>query len=244
MSLPREVDRFARRLTRLLGTAIGDSLLGLYVHGSAALGGFVTGRSDVDVIVVVAGNLPSEVRIAAAKVLRQSHDENPGSAVEASIVTRTTAASGGTACAYELHFSTLPGDERVIYGGEHDPDLVLHFAVCRQSGVAFGGPPAVEVFAPVDAARLLGQIVAELRWSLDHGAPEYAVLNACRALRYHETGVLVSKLEGGAWALDRGLDRLLVSAALDAQSRNDGSLPRNTHVAPFVASILARITSG
>jgi Domain of unknown function (DUF4111) len=45
------------------------------------------------------------------------------------------------------------------------------------------------------------------------------VLNACRAWRFAVDGALVSKIDGGRWALDQvdELDRQLVGAALDRQ---------------------------
>ncbi len=45
-----EVNTLRTELQRLLG----QNLLGIYLHGSLALGGFQPGRSDIDVIVVTA----------------------------------------------------------------------------------------------------------------------------------------------------------------------------------------------
>jgi predicted nucleotidyltransferase len=50
VSEPR--DRVAE-LTTLLRDELGGSLLGLYLFGSVAAGGFVAGRSDVDLFAVV-----------------------------------------------------------------------------------------------------------------------------------------------------------------------------------------------
>ena len=45
-----EVNTLRTELQRLLG----QNLLGIYLHGSLALGGFQPSRSDIDVIVVIA----------------------------------------------------------------------------------------------------------------------------------------------------------------------------------------------
>jgi Domain of unknown function (DUF4111) len=60
---------------------------------------------------------------------------------------------------------------------------------------------------------LLRSFAGELRWAEEHASPSYQVLNACRALRFLEEGVLCSKLEGAEWARSRGLRPALVDEA-------------------------------
>jgi Domain of unknown function (DUF4111) len=104
-----------------------------------------------------------------------------------------------------------------------DPDLLLHFAVCRRAGVAVAGPAPVQVFAEPPRGWLLERAAAELRWAVRHGDFAYRVLNACRAWRYLEGDVLGSKVEGGRWARLRLVDTelpgdgALVDAAVAAQ---------------------------
>ena len=43
----------ARRLAADLAEAAGHNLVAIYLHGSAVLGGWTPGRSDVDVLIVV-----------------------------------------------------------------------------------------------------------------------------------------------------------------------------------------------
>ncbi|HEY3957684.1 MAG TPA: aminoglycoside adenylyltransferase domain-containing protein [Streptosporangiaceae bacterium] len=63
------------------------------------------------------------------------------------------------------------------------------------------------------------QLAAELRWGAGHAPGEYAVLNACRVWRFATDGALVSKAEGGRWAIPRvgGPDGELIRVALDRQ---------------------------
>jgi predicted nucleotidyltransferase len=49
--LVASVEGYARRLDAVLGEVVGG-LAATYLHGSAALGGFVPGRSDVDMLVI------------------------------------------------------------------------------------------------------------------------------------------------------------------------------------------------
>ena len=48
---------------------------------------------------------------------------------------------------------------------------------------------------------LIEYLAEELRWGLENGTFAYAVLNACRALRFAREGVICSKIAGGEWAL-------------------------------------------
>lgn len=58
---------------------------------------------------------------------------------------------------------------------------------------------------------------AELRWALSHASTGYAVLNACRAVRFAEDGRLCSKIDGGEWYLAQHRHSPAVRAALDFQ---------------------------
>ena len=71
-------------------------------------------------------------------------------------------------------------------------------------------------YADALVAAVLAATVAELDWAAAHASPEYAVLNACRALRYAQEGTLSSKVDGGEWYLARHREDPDVRAAVDA----------------------------
>jgi streptomycin 3"-adenylyltransferase len=158
-------------------------------------------------------------------------------------VTLQTAAHPTAAPAFELHLTTAPQDAKVVDGHVSGPDadLVLHFAVCRRAGRLVGpGLPAAEVFAPAPGTLVLAQMAAELRWGAEHAPGEYAVLNACRAWRYAVDGTLVSKIDGGEWALSRvpGPDRELISTALARQRCQPAAGLDPASVMRFVEEVL------
>ena len=62
-----EVNTLQTELQRLLG----KNLLGIYLHGSLALGGFQPGRSDIDVIVVTAQSVDLETKRRCIELLLQ-----------------------------------------------------------------------------------------------------------------------------------------------------------------------------
>ena len=227
-------ESYALKVASAMAAVSGSQLVGVYLHGSAVLGGFDARRSDVDVLVVCDGPL-SEQRLPC-----------PGRGLELSIVTLQVARHPVAEPAFELHLTTAPQDTRVIDGHQRggDPDLVLHFAVCRRSGRLIGpGLPAAEVLGPVADDLVLAQLATELRWGAEHAPGEYAVLNACRAWRFAVDGALVSKVDGGQWALGRihGPDRELVKIALDKQRSIPAAELDRSAVRQFVRQALSHL---
>ncbi|MFE7111004.1 aminoglycoside adenylyltransferase domain-containing protein [Streptomyces sp. NPDC057575] len=165
----------------------------------------------------------------------------PGTGLEMSVITEATAAGLGS-CPFEVHIRTTATESVVIPGAGHagDTDLVLHSVVCREHALAVCGPPASTVFGPVPADRVGAAMVSELRWALDHATATYAVLNACRALRFADDGQLSSKLDGGRWYLSRHGDNAVVAAAL-AHQRDGHTGPATSAATAFVAAACDRL---
>jgi Domain of unknown function (DUF4111) len=241
----------AAGLTRVLGPA----LIGLYLHGSAALGGWSAERSDVDLLGVVARPLDRRAKREISARLNHPSLVCPAPAgLELSLVTVAVAADPPPRPPFELHVNTGPSAQMHLGGpAAADPDLLLHFAVCRRAGVAVAGPDPVEVFAEPPRAWLLDRAAAELRWAVRQGSFAYRVLNACRAWRYLEDDVLGSKVEGGRWARLRLVDTELaaagplVDAAVAAQLglAPPPAAPADLAAADrFVASVLERFGEG
>jgi predicted nucleotidyltransferase len=66
-------------------------LVGVYLHGSAAMGAFVPTRSDVDVLVVAQGPLSAPTKAAVADALSESSLPCPDVGLEMSVVTLESA---------------------------------------------------------------------------------------------------------------------------------------------------------
>ena len=209
-----EVAAYARRLVAIVDDSVG--VVGAYLHGSASLGGFVPGRSDVDLLVVV-DHEPDDVE-GLADLLIEHSSPCPGRGVELSVVTREAAGAVTEPCPFIVHVATDSSASRVVRGAttDGDPDLLMHYAVCRAAGWAVVGPPPSEVFGLPIRDVLLAYLADELASALT-GCEAYAVLNACRAWQYVETGALVSKVSGGSWAKEHGGPMLVIGRALSAQ---------------------------
>ena len=188
-----------------LARVLGPVLVGVYLHGSAALGGWSAELSDVDLLGVVATSLDRRAkRVVSARLNHPSLVCPAEAGLELSLVTAAVAADPPRRPPFELHVTTGPSPQTHLGGpAAADPDLLLHFAVCRRAGLAVAGPAPVEVFAEPPRAWLLERAAAELRWATRHGDFAYRVLTACRAWRYLEDDLLGSKVDGGRWARAR-----------------------------------------
>jgi hypothetical protein len=213
-------------VTAGLTSVLGPALVGVYLHGSGALGGWSAERSDLDLLGVVARPLERRAkREISARLHHPSLTCPVPAGLELSLVTAAVAADPPRRPPFELHLSTGPSPQTHLGGpAAADPDLLLHFAVCRRAGVAVAGPDPVEVFAEPPRMWLLERAAAELRWAVRHGTFAYRVLTACRAWRYLEDDVLGAKVESGRWARLRLADdpepsgaAALVDAAVAAQ---------------------------
>jgi streptomycin 3"-adenylyltransferase len=229
-----ELETYLGDVVDRISAHLRNDLVGVYLHGSAAMGAFVPTRSDVDVLVVTHGPVGASAKSVLAESLSESSLHGPGVGLELSIVTSVAARTPSDAPAFELHLTTQEG--RVVDGEDlsGDPDLVAHFAMARDRGVVLFGPPADQVFSPIDRSRLLRVLAEDLTWALEHELGGYAVLNACRALRFAREGTLSSKPEGGVWAVANGVgDRASIEAALGRQAGSD-EIVDPAAAAPFV----------
>jgi streptomycin 3"-adenylyltransferase len=231
-------------------TALADALLaeplagvvGVYLHGSAVLGGYTPRGSDIDVIAVIAEPADVSVQERMRDRLIAAAKQWPEIALEMSVITAATAAVLGD-CPFEVHVAVNGDEVRSALGAGQggDPDLILYAEVCRRHGLAVYGPPASEVFAPVPEQRLIRAVHDEVRWGREHGHLSYAVLNACRALRFATVGVLCSKLDGGEWMLARRREEPVIRQALADQRAGVGR-PMTAEANRFVGQVLDELS--
>jgi hypothetical protein len=233
------VDAVAERLRQALGT----DLVGLYLHGSAALGDYHPARSDIDLLGVCRTPLDAATRgVIAARVSAATLPCPAAGGLEFSLITWLAARDPRPAPAYELHGWDEAGRLRAD-PGQGDHDLPLHFAVARACGVAVLGPPPSEVFRAVARGELLPRLSAELDWADANASPSYRVLAACRAWRLLDDDQICSKRAAAEWALEHGAPPALVAQVLADHIAARKSRPDPTAVARFTASVRRRVRS-
>jgi Domain of unknown function (DUF4111) len=184
-----------------LNAVLGGGLVGVYLHGSAVLGDWEEARSDVDLLAVSTGSVTSPERQAVARELVSL--AWPGVGLEFSLVVRAVAERPPDPPPFEVHVATTDGTSVVEGSGRAgDPDLLVHVLMTRRAGAAILGPSPEIVFGEPPRGAALRSLEEDLRWALERRKLGYAVLNACRAVRFLKNDRVSSKLDAGAWAIE------------------------------------------
>jgi hypothetical protein len=169
--------------------------------GSAALGDYVAGMSDLDLAVVAPGPIDDPEAVAGS--LRHAVLPCPARKLELVVYRAEQAAAPGPGLRFELDLNTGPRVDRLVTepgdGGNHW--YLIDLAIAHEHGVSLAGPPAREVIGAPARADLLDALREGLRWARKN-EPDTpgTVLNACRAWRYAERGDWVSKPAAREWA--------------------------------------------
>lgn len=188
----------------------GDSLSGLYLLGSLAAGCFRWEISDIDFLVVVKEAPSLEKKMAFVKALYDLTPEAPPKGLEMSVILEACCRNTPYPIPFELHYSAghraaYERDPRAFCENMHgtDPDLTAHILELHGFGVTLFGRSIARSFDQVkreDALRAIRYDAMDAEKRL-HDDPCYYVLNLCRALAYLREGKVLSKKDGGEWAL-------------------------------------------
>lgn len=197
------------RLCLDLPQTLDGQLVGLYVHGSLANGGFAPGRSDVD-------------------LLAATQSELTGSDCDRLIAMHRNHREAGLPLAAHLEVSYIPVDAlrrhnpanavhpalRVDGSFDrdgHGSDWIIQRWLVRERGVTLLGPPPQQLIDPVSPDELRQASAGILReWWLpmltdtarlqDAEYQAYAVLTMCRSLYTLEQGAVAPKPQAAAHA--------------------------------------------
>jgi nucleotidyltransferase-like protein len=144
---PGRVVAYARELTGQLMEVSDGVLQAAYLHGSAALGGWVPGRSDVDVLFVAADGIGRAAVTRMGEVLGKGAGRCPGRELECSVVTVAQARQPAPPWPFVLHVTAGPGKPgravRPDGKSQGDPDLPWSQSACTFQTRQLGpGEPA------------------------------------------------------------------------------------------------------
>jgi hypothetical protein len=204
--------------------ALGNNLIGMYLHGSLATGDFDPDRSDIDFLVVIREQLSPEMVLALNEMHAQIAASNlkwstnyEGSYIPKHAIRRYDPA-------HSLHMVIRV--EGSFGMDEHRSDWVIQRHIIRERGIVLVGPSPKTLIDPVspDELRLAALQLLEEWWLpqlddqfrlRDSEYQAYAILTMCRALFTIESGKIVSKPEAAQWArqsLEEKWARLIDSA--------------------------------
>lgn len=206
----------AKEIAKTFQHELANNLIGVYLHGSLAMGCFNPESSDIDILVVVEDNLSLGTKKMLGKSLVEISDKYSQN-IELSILTLDVLNNFKYPTPYELHFSP---DNKKSYENESidlnskdpDPDLAAHFVITRKFGKTLYGKSIKDVFPKVKDDYYLDSIARDSElsyWNIINGAstgtcsvPTYAVLNFCRVLAFIQDNEITSKKSGAVWGLN------------------------------------------
>ena len=190
---------------------LAGQFVGLYLYGSLAGGDFNPETSDIDFLVVTAGEIPAETVSALEAMHRRL-------------------LSGGLKWAVKLEGAYIPQEAIRRYGINNLPrpcinegnfylapqgsDWIIQRHTIREQGLVLAGPDPRTLIDPVDPQDIRRAVLAYLDewWSpmLDHPArlrgseyQAYAIVSMCRALYTLQRGAIASKPVSARWAQKR-----------------------------------------
>jgi streptomycin 3"-adenylyltransferase len=218
LEVPQEIVQLLSDIVSECKVLLGDNLVGVYLHGSLAIGSFNPDASDVDFLVVTKNKLTPEKRREIAQcMLRLSH-RAPRKGLEMSVITQEALRDFKHPTPYEFHFSNewieQYRNDTFDYSKDNlvDGDLAAHFTITKARGLVLSGKPIDAVFPDIPKQHYTSSILADARdilrnlsstssSALEWSTPVYNVLNLCRVRAFLEAGLITSKREGGEWAL-------------------------------------------
>ncbi len=210
---PYEIlDRVVKRYKEIMD----ESLVGIYLHGSLAMGCY-TEKSDIDFLVLVSKPIDFKTKRALIEELLL-FQELPEKGIEMSVVLEQYAREFQYPTPFELHYSDMfknkyKNDKNFICENGVDKDLASHMTLIEHRGVCLYGRQIQEVFKGIPEKYYIDSIIYDIENAKNDiiTNPVYITLNLCRALYYLKHNVISSKLEGGNWGIENLPGRYIVT---------------------------------
>lgn len=212
LTIPREAyfrERAVGRMTRAICDILSDRAPSIYLHGSAVLGDFRLGWSDLDLLVLTGAPITQPQADALVTLRQELLKHEPGNPYYRSF-------EGGmlTLAAFCAH-----APDRVVYwgtGGQRITDRYffdsLSAALLLERGRLLFGADVREQIPPpayADLHRDIARHCASLReCAQTTGRDLYAfgwLLDLARGIYTLRTGTIAAKTWAGQWALEQGL---------------------------------------
>lgn len=185
--------KYLDKLLSALQTALGGALRAVYLTGSAAVGSYRRGTSDLDVLVAVDG----AERAALERVVAScAHDVLPCPATKLELVVYTVDAlvAPGARPRWSLNFDTGASVHHVGWEPDREPAhwFVLDLAFANRHAVPLLGPPARTLIGDPGSDAVTRAFAEMLAW-FEANEPQALPVARTRAEQWRRTGTFVPK---------------------------------------------------
>ncbi len=245
---PAEVADILERLLQGLRRELAGNLVGVYLRGSLAYGGFDADTSDLDILVVTERPIDSATFMRLFDFHRRiAETPNPyAKHIEIAYLDREAVWEFRPG---QRHPTLERGESERLKWQEHGWNWVLERWTVREFGKTLYGPDPRTLIRPISSEEIVQAVCARLRdwaeWARDESDPDwqlpkshkaYVVETMCRALYTLENGRLASKSQSIAWALQHLPQtwRELVSRSRQWRTDHRVDLSVNPEVRRFV----------
>ncbi|MDY0405571.1 DUF4111 domain-containing protein [Virgibacillus sp. 179-BFC.A HS] len=205
-----ELQSFLDEFTAHFSTILKQNLEGIYLHGSAAMGCYQEGKSDIDLLIIVGTPISLEVKQELIAAVLKLEEKDPQKQTEWSILRKADLNHFLFPTPFELHYSKSHKDKYVsdpkyTCADGVDADLAAHIVVTQQRGICLYGTEISSAFPLVAEQYFIRSIVHDVSDAMNEivNNPVYYTLNLCRVLYYFRRGSILSKSEAGQWALEQ-----------------------------------------
>lgn len=214
--LPRDIKKFLVELTKSLQKIIDGNLVGIYLYGSLAMGGFNPDSSDADILLVVKDELTKDNKTKIIQAMLSLSEKATGGGFELTIIKVDTLKNFKYPTPRELYFTTDKKDiflnKKIDFDKkETDEGLAINLAIVKKRGVCVCGVPISKIFPEINRKDIYKSLIWDFDWSYNNvmngqsagkcWVPSYAVLNSCRLIAYVKNKLITSKIEGGRWGI-------------------------------------------
>ncbi|HUE98740.1 MAG TPA: aminoglycoside adenylyltransferase domain-containing protein [Anaerolineales bacterium] len=235
-----EVNKILDLLYTNVQELLKDQLVGMYLHGSLANGGFDE-HSDIDIILVTKEDVSTEMFSA----LHEMHSEmtkmdSPWSIqLEVSYIPQNALRRFDRANMVYPHLDRGSGE--VLHRMAHESDWIIQRHILREHGVVITGPHPQALIDPVSPNDLRIAVAEGLPLWLHpilntpseinkRGYQSFFILSLCRMLYTLKHGEILSKAAAAGWALenlDSKWKTLIERALIGRQNPNQNAQPED-----------------
>ncbi|MFQ3579018.1 MAG: aminoglycoside adenylyltransferase domain-containing protein [Bacteroidales bacterium] len=193
---------------------IEDTVVGIYLHGSFAMGCFNPNMSDIDLLIVTQRQLLTEEKKNLINMLvEMSIKPSP---IEATFVSLNQLTPWQHPCPFDLYYSERKRFDYIsqIEDGswqkwndevKKDYFLASYITSCKHKGICLWGETSENILPEVPVEDYADSMLHNFDDSASaaNTNPVYYILNACRIMAFLSVGMVCSKVEAADWAISR-----------------------------------------